>query len=120
MFTTTSSVSGPLFDGRLSHEVHVAIDMAVSEVADEGVNMLRASSVVFRNPTGNWAANVETNRAIDGHVIEDNVVYNAWLEGVSSRNLTSRFKGYRIWRLTAQGLQRKAPRIAERVIGRAV
>jgi hypothetical protein len=41
------------------------------------------------------------------------VVYGPWLEGTSERNRSTRFKGYRLWRKTAQRLQDDAPKIAE-------
>lgn len=120
MIDTRTVIHGPLFDGRLAHRVHLAVDLAVSDVTDEGVNMLHDSASAFKNPTGNWEAKLATDRTTDGQVITDQAVYNAWLEGVSERNRASRFRGYRMWRLTAQKLQSRARFIAEQAIRRVL
>jgi len=46
-----------------------------------------------------------------GIVVDSNVVYGPWLEGVSSRNQATRFKGYAIFRRTRDKLQGLAGQI---------
>jgi hypothetical protein len=41
------------------------------------------------------------------------VIYGPWLEGTSSRNRTTKFKGYTSKRQTEQELQRKVPTIVQ-------
>jgi hypothetical protein len=48
-------------------------------------------------------------------VVSNPAVYTGWLEGVSSRNQTTRFKGYRLFRQAGQELNQRAQATAERV-----
>jgi hypothetical protein len=48
------------------------------------------------------------------------VVYGPWLEGVSSRNNSSRFKGYHTFRMVLQEMDKKSEEIAENTIAEAV
>lgn len=119
------AMSGPLFDGRYEQGVRAFLDAAVTDVAEVGLNLMMASSAAFRYeaslPTNLWLNSLNiTGGAGSELIIEDPVVYNAWLEGVSSRNRTSRFKGYRIWRLATQRLQAVAPVVAERTLARYI
>jgi hypothetical protein len=41
------------------------------------------------------------------------IIYGPWLEGTSSRNRTTQFKGYKRKRETEQELQRKVPTIVQ-------
>lgn len=117
-------IDGPLFDQRYDQVIGEFLDAAKTDIAEVGENMMAASSAVFRYEakprTGVWLANLHTSNQGDDLVIEDDAVYNAWLEGVGSRNKTTRFKGYRIWRLTAQQLQAAAAGIAERTLQRFI
>lgn len=64
---------------------------AVAEVKNVG----RRS---FRNPTGYYLGHVTYDVSTKDLFVHDSgVVYGAWLEGTSSRNARSRFKGYRLW-----------------------
>lgn len=55
-----------------------------------------------------------------GRIDDGDVIYGAWLEGTSSRNQTTRFKGYSMWRKTEQYLQKAAPQVLGRFIDRAI
>src|SRR5258708_18660687 len=53
--------------------------------------------------TGRYQSELQTsNLAYNDIRISDPVVYGPWLEGSSDRNRSTRFKGYRLWRKTAQ------------------
>lgn len=119
MFTTTTHVRGPLFDGRLEREVHAVVDLAVREVTNEGGAMLAAEGRFFRK-SGTWESQIRTDRRMGDGVIVDDAVYDAWLAGESSRNQTSRFKGYQHWRKTTHRLQLAAPQIVKRMIQRVL
>lgn len=118
--TTTISLKGPLFSGRAPSVIHRFLDEAMEDVADEGLRLMHQSAGVFRNPSGYWESRLVTNRAGDSRVVDDPVVYNAWLEGVSSRNAASRFKGYRIWRRSTGYLQAQVGEIAARTLVRYI
>lgn len=58
--------------------------------------------------------NVEVDRVADGHLVHaDNVIYGSWLEGTSSRNQTTRFKGYHLFRRATQEVGRRLPQILD-------
>lgn len=49
----------------------------------------------IRVNSGRYVSNVNTRREQDGYLVNDNgVIYGPWLEGVGSRNETTRFRGY--------------------------
>jgi len=116
----TVKMTGPLFEGRAESVVRAFLDDAKNTIADEGLRLMHQSAGVFQNPSGYWESRLVSNRAGDDRVIEDPVIYNAWLEGVSSRNAASRFKGYRIWRRSAQYLQGRAGVLAAQALARHI
>ena len=70
-------------------------------------------------PTGNWSRSIHVRQSRgsggqfqSGWAVHDSgIVYGPWLEGVSSRNLTTKFKGYHTFRKVAQQIERKAPQL---------
>lgn len=114
-------VKGPLFDGSADVNLAAFRDETNQEIAHEGQQDVRKLGMSqYRNPTGYYSSRVVADRvsAEMSRVHDSMVVYGPWLEGVGSRNATTRFKGYRTWRLTRQALEQKAPRIAARVLKR--
>ena len=61
-------------------------------------------------------------RQADDLVVHDRgIIYGPWLEGVSHRNQTTRFKGYSSFRRATQEMQRhRAPQLAQQVVDRYV
>lgn len=117
---TATKVSGPLFDGT-ADDVMAAFATDVEEtIAQQGVNDIRAElHSVLQHPTGRYERNIQTERQADDYVITDGgIVYGPWLEGVSSRNNRSRFKGYSTFRRITQRLDAKAADIAEAVLAK--
>lgn len=107
---------GPLFDGRAAAAVEAFLSAGAQDVADEGKNMVR-SDVPRR--TGYYQSRITTERrGRDAVVTDGRVVYGPWLEGISSRNQSTRFKGYRTFRQTAQRLQRRVPQIVQPTLRR--
>lgn len=112
-------LGGPLFDGTARRVIAEATEQAAFDVAVEGGDMMRASTTVFRHPTGFYRSRIGFRPTAGGFIIDDGgVIYGLWLEGVSRRNRTSRFKGYRIWRQTRQRLQAVARDIAQATVRR--
>ncbi len=112
---------GPAFDGALEAAVASSLIDAKLAVAKEGENMIRNRlGSVLQNPTGFYASQIQTDRVRNNIVINDSkTVYGPWLEGQSSLNRKSRFKGYKTFRITKRELQGKAPTIAQqRVYGK--
>ena len=118
----TARATGPLFDGRalrIADKMNDDINDAVAQEAFEQVGA--ALNVVLRNPTGFYQSRIAIRRARGSAVVDDSgVVYGPWLAGVSSRNQTTRFKGYAHWRRATQRTQTKVKRIADPIVRRHV
>lgn len=115
----TVRATGPLFDGRAQRAVEDYLRAATAIVADEGAKLVVAlGHSQYRDPTGFYASRVVTDRASDGtaQVTDSGVVYGPWLEGLSSRNHTTPFKGYATFRRAAGQLDRRADQIAKKVL----
>lgn len=120
---TTVTKSGPIFDGRASRAVTDFLDEANRVVAERGVNDVRSRlGQVLENPTGAYASKVTTDRASSEQwlITDQGTVYGPWLEGTSSRNQSTRFRGYQTFRKIRQELQGKAAGIAEPILSRFV
>lgn len=119
MDVVTVTATGPLFDGRLDSGIQAGLNDGLDDVAQHGVNLVRAQmGRNFRHATGNAQRHVViTERAGRDRTIVDAVAYGAWLEGTSSRNQTTRFKGYHSFRQATQILDQQAGHIVDRAIG---
>jgi hypothetical protein len=109
-------VGGDLFD-----DAEKIVDSWLEDVKDsyaqQGISRLhQLMDQSFRNPTPYYETQVTIDRSGADRVIHDRgVIYGPWLEGVGSRNRTTRFKGYHHWRRTVQYLeQEEGPAILER------
>ncbi len=108
-------VHGPIFDGRAeAAAAEFAYHAAPEAIAKEGARMVvDGLHAVIRHPTGYYESHVSAK----GHTIQDGgVIYGPWLEGVGSRNRTTRFKGYFTFRRTTAAIQARAKEIADRVL----
>ncbi len=113
--------NGPAFDGALEAAVASSLIDAKLAVAKEGENMIRNRlGSVLQHASGFYESQIQTDRIRQNVVITDGgTVYGPWLEGQSSLNRKSRFKGYKTFRITKRELQGKAPTIAQlRVYGK--
>lgn len=114
--------AGPFFTGNPSAVIAQGLEQAMDDVAQaayDSVQSMMAGS--FQNPTGFYQGQVIVERAGDTRVVSDQgVIYGPWLEGVGSRNASTRFKGYFHWRRSAQAVNARARAIAEAAISRAV
>jgi hypothetical protein len=110
------STDGPILHGRGPEITHHWMDEVKRDIADEGEAMLRAFVMNKSGPsTGHYQSEIQTRTVAPYNdlIIHDPVVYGPWLEGVSERNRSTRFKGYHLWRITRQKLRAKAPEIAQ-------
>lgn len=110
--------AGPLFDGRATAALDDYVEAAERAVSAEGVaEVRRVLASVLKNPTGFYESQIRTDHIRGDHVVDDSgVIYGPWLEGVTSANQTTRFKGYHHFRRATQQVQSRAQRIAERVL----
>lgn len=116
--TVRSTKKGPLFDGRAKEAVRAFQDDAEREVGQVLVNEIQADlGKVLKHPSGYYKRQITTDRVKDDLVVTDGgVIYGPWLEGTSSRNKTTRFKGYATFRRISQRVADRAGDIAERVL----
>lgn len=114
--------SGPMFDGVALRVVAEIIQESDQAIADEGVALVQAQlDSNLQNPTGYYRSQIVGKRTSKGATVSDSgVIYGPWLEGTSSRNQSTRFKGYASFRKATQTLQEKAPDIAQGVINRLI
>jgi hypothetical protein len=124
MSTFVVSKSGPLFDGRAELAAANAARDIEKTVATLGASMIRSQlQLVLRKQTPVYRLKVvavPTNP--HWKIWDQRMIYGPWLEGTGSRNKTTRFKGYRTFRITVIRIQDRAnflaPGITARWIGR--
>lgn len=112
--------SGPLFDGRAEKAVTDACDDIEKQTATLGAAVIRQTmNVTFRHQTPYYRLKNVAEKHFPGWRIWDQgVIYGAWLEGVGSRNRTTRFKGYAIYRRSVQRIQSMAMNLGKEIIAR--
>lgn len=118
----TVDKSGPWFDARRGAAMTAYCADVEETVATMGASMVRSElNHVLRTQTPYYRLQVEAQRSHPNWKITDNgVIYGNWLEGTSSRNRTTRFKGYATFRRTTQLIQSRAVTIACSVLRRHI
>lgn len=123
MPNVTVELRGPFFKKSLPGEVDKMMRGAIAEIVNEGER-----DVAKQLYPGHGLITGHYRRSIHGDVLssrngvihDSKVIYGPWLEGVSSRNRSTRFKGYSMFRNAFQRLQRKAPGIFRKHVSRMV
>jgi hypothetical protein len=114
---------GPVFSPFADNVINAATRQIEQDVARETHRRVRLlETAFFRHPTGNYRAHTLMRARAGYHEVTDSgVIYGPWLEGIGSRNRTTRFKGYFFWRKTLQSMQRSgALAIAQPTVDRLV
>ena len=112
-------LKGIVFDAAQTKAEAARFIITVNDaIAVEGMNRVVARlRTVLRNPTGYYSSRIAVDRRqIYRGIWDQGVVYGGWLEGVTARNRTSSFKGYRTFELIRQGLKGDGRQIAEPLI----
>lgn len=123
--TVSVEIKGKLFDLK-AQPIVAAVKRSVQTLVENGEQRLdqalrpRPEGVYLsvteagkgKGSTGHyrWSINGRVE-GLNGRIDDGGVIYGPWLEGVGSRNATTRFKGYSSFRLTAQMLQKQAPEV---------
>lgn len=118
----TVHAAGPFFSLG-SGPIRDAIHDTVRELVAEGESQVKEQLYPGHGLiTGHYRRSIhgEVLGSMNGTVHDSNVVYGPWLEGVSSRNDRTRFKGYAMFRRTFQQLGRMADGLLKKHIGRAL
>ena len=122
MLTLNVSVSrhGPVFDGRAEKALDDAADDIEVRTAYFGASLIRSRmDQTFRHQTPYYRLQNQARRDGAHWKVSDNgVIYGPWLEGVGSRNRTTRFKGYANYRRSLAAIQRHMDEIAYGCVGR--
>lgn len=110
-------ISGPAFTNpqAITSDMKEAVEL---ELATEAEKRVKARlDGVLKKPTGYYRSRIVSTRLQGNRGVSDSgVIYGPWLEGTSSRNKTTRFKGYSTFRMVRQQLDADSVKIAERVI----
>lgn len=92
------------------------VEDAMLTLGEAGQRIIRQRlDNVLVNPTGHYRSRIDyvvMNKDIL-EVHDSNVIYGPWLEGVGSRNASSRFKGYATFRKSMQDIEQRASEILE-------
>lgn len=127
-YTVSVEMKGPIFQANAPHQVIVLRNAVVQELVELGeqrlASMLRprpagvylsvAEAQKGKASTGNYRRNLYTRAANGvGLLTDSGVIYGPWLEGVGTRNQTTRFKGYASFRRTAQWLQQQVRKVMD-------
>ena len=105
-------VSGPIFDGVADHVIEKVLHDTNKDLGEMGRDWIRIDANEMdrsgRGGTGRAAAGVTLTERPGGYRIfgemKQGEVWWPWLEGSTSRNRSTRFKGYHTFRKTAKRL----------------
>lgn len=108
------NLRGPLFSGVSNRIIQAMMNDITEAVAEEGGDFVRAGTSVFKAPTGGWEGDISVSPFASGHRVDVGRVYDRWLEGVSRKNDTTRFKGYGLFKKAMADLRRTVGQTAKR------
>lgn len=115
--------SGPVILDRMVRDIVAGVTKETEQrVRILGQSMFRYADKSHHQVPGKWRNSVHgVVRGDEGIIDDGGIIYGPWLEGVGSRNRTTRFKGYRMWRTTLQNMERSGAREVYRpIVDRAV
>ena len=114
---------GPVLNGQAPPVIKDALQGAIGDLVSEGERKVKLQLFPGHGlVTGNYRRSIhgEVQANFSGRVHDSNVVYGPWLEGVSSRNQQTRFKGYAMFRNARQQLDRIAVTILQNRVSKAL
>ena len=114
---------GAVFDAAGTKSMAASTVVAINDaIATEGVSLVRAHlDRSLQKPTGYYRSKIIVDRRkIYRGITDQGGIYGGWLEGVTSRNKTSRFKGYRTFRLVKQELAQRSTAIAAPLVAQFI
>ena len=116
-------ISGPFFSGSMPGVIRDALSKAMGDVVAEGERSVKLQLYPGHGlRSGHYRRSVhgEMQNSMHGRIHDSDVIYGPWLEGVGSRNQTTRFKGYHMFRQAKGELERKVPGIINHRVAQAV
>ena len=130
-------MQGPLFRGNARHVFVQGIQNGLQDLVEKGEEFIAerarprnqfpgmfltmAEAGPGKHSTGHYRRSISTEvKNLTGIIHDGGVVYGPWLEGISSRNQSTRFKGYGIFRKARQYIGNQAQRVIDRHVRRTV
>lgn len=116
--------SGPLFDHRSTRAMADFADELEEEAAEWAHDhIIGTYHRSFQNPTPIYEFTVRVRKSAGGAEVWDGghrgLVYGPWLEGLGSRNATTRFKGYWAFRKASAALDRRIEEMGDSLFRRS-
>jgi hypothetical protein len=120
---------GPVFDGRARVRLTrmcTDIEQGVAAETQRRVQILGQSLFRYTKKAhdvpGKWRSHIHVvSRGGHRAVTDSGIIYGPWLEGTGSRNKTTRFKGYNMWRTTFANMNRSgAMEVARPIVMRTI
>src|SRR5258706_15742352 len=109
-------MTGPLFNGQAEVALAEYLRVMPEKIAAKGKDMVREhlNAVIMAN-RGVYVSRVHVRGLGATQIISNDMVYSPWLEGVSRRNHSTRFRGYHTFRLIGQELDALAEPMAQEI-----
>jgi hypothetical protein len=119
---TEVRLNGPVFDARGPAIMQDMKREGLHRVAGQALSNVQTNlDASIRHPTPYYETQIRLDERGDSAVVDDRgVIYGPWLEGVGSRNKSTRFKGYFSFRRAVQTLQQQTPELLRAVAEHAV
>lgn len=119
-----AEVRGIVLEGRGGPVMREFFDKAKTLVAKSGEDELRQRATSApRHPKGRFAGAIVTKDFAKGRTVMADypqTLYGPWLEGTSTRNTSTRFKGYRMFKLTRGRLRKNVGPLVQELFEQAV
>tara|TARA_Y100000296_G_scaffold86827_1_gene128046 strand:+ start:324 stop:746 length:423 start_codon:yes stop_codon:yes gene_type:complete len=129
LLSTRFKLNGPVFSGKVSDDMQRAVNTGLLDLATlEGSNKVKEQLTPGHGRlTGNLRNHIGANLIKDNEAQIDagefrygaNLIYSAWVEGISTKNDTSSFKGYQMFENAYNDIDNN-PKLYEDYIGNAL
>jgi hypothetical protein len=108
VYVSIVGATGAISNGTAERIIIDGTDSIAEQLAQKTVTAVRSQlDNVLKNPTGYYKSQISADKVQNGSysVSDSGVVYGPWLEGVSSRNDTTSFKGYHTFEIVSQEIE---------------
>ena len=115
-------LSGPFVTGKAGPAIAQMNDEIAEEVGRAAYAEVHTNlNASIKHPTPYYETQIElVTVGRDRRVDDRGVIYGGWLEGTSSRNQSTKFKGYASFRRATQKVTRDVQRIAAPAVRRLI
>jgi hypothetical protein len=133
--STKVEFQGRFFQPYATQQLLTAVNAGINELVQEAETFLndrlkrRAGGGVYLDKpvkkggsSGHYLRSIQSTpaRNLNALITDGDVDYGPWLEGVSSRNSATRFKGYHSFRLAGQHAQKLSKKVFEKYLNKFV